>query len=101
MRISDGVQTCALPILVSNVEKDGPADKAGIRSGDVIIKFDGKEIKHMSDLPRIVGATKPDSRVDMEVWRKGKAVKLHVKVGEMPGAEIGRASCRDSVCPSV
>ncbi|AEC20226.1 serine protease [Pusillimonas sp. T7-7] len=73
--------------MVSNVEKDGPADKAGIRSGDVIIKFDGKEIKHMSDLPRIVGATKPDSRVDMEVWRKGKAVKLHVKVGEMPGAD--------------
>ncbi|NYT85539.1 Do family serine endopeptidase [Pollutimonas harenae] len=73
--------------MVSNVEKDGPADKAGIRSGDVIITFDGKDIKHMTDLPRIVGATKPDSRVDMEVWRKGKAVKLRVKVGEMPGAE--------------
>src|SRR5690606_32303037 len=39
------------------------------------------------DLPRIVGATKPDSRVDMEVWRKGKSVKLRVKVGEMPSAD--------------
>ena len=73
--------------MVSNVEKDGPADKAGIRSGDVITKFDGKEIDHMTDLPRIVGATKPDSRVDMEVWRKGKSVKLRVKVDEMPSAD--------------
>lgn len=73
--------------MVSNVEQGGPAAEAGIRSGDVIIKFDGKEIKHMTDLPRIVGATKPDSRVDMEVWRKGKAITLDVKVGEMPSAD--------------
>src|SRR5690606_39505246 len=69
-----GVQTCALPIF-SNVEQEGPAAEAGIRSGDVIIKFDGKDIKHMTDLPRIVGATKPGTRVDMDVWRKGKAVR--------------------------
>ncbi len=73
--------------MVSNVEQGGPAAEAGIRSGDVIIKFDGKDIKHMSDLPRIVGATKPDSRVDLEVWRKGKAVELRVKVGEMPSPD--------------
>src|SRR5690606_5001141 len=42
--------------MVSNVEEGGPADDAGIRSGDVIIKFDGKDISHMTDLPRIVGA---------------------------------------------
>src|SRR5690606_26248381 len=81
-----GVQTCALPIF-SNVEQEGPAAEAGIRSGDVIIKFDGKDIKHMTDLPRIVGATKPGTRVDMDVWRKGKAVTLKVKVGEMPAAD--------------
>lgn len=73
--------------MVSNVEQGGPADNAGVRSGDVIIKFDGKTIKHMTDLPRIVGATKPGKQVPMEVWRKGKAVTLQVKVGDMPSAE--------------
>lgn len=73
--------------MVSNVEKDGPADAAGIRSGDVITSFDGKRISHMTDLPRIVGATKPGNQVPMEVWRKGKTVTLQVKVGEMAAAE--------------
>lgn len=73
--------------MVSNVEQGGPADEAGVRSGDVIIKFDGKAITHMTDLPRIVGATKPGTRVPMEVWRKGKAVTVQVKVGDMPSAE--------------
>lgn len=73
--------------MVSNVEQGGPADDAGIRSGDVITKFDDKAIKHMTDLPRIVGATPPGKRVAMEVWRKGKTVTLQVKVGEMPASE--------------
>ncbi|MFT0547635.1 DegQ family serine endoprotease [Allopusillimonas ginsengisoli] len=73
--------------MVSNVEKDGPAAKAGIRAGDVITHFDGKKIEHMTDLPRIVGGTKPGNRVDMQVWRKGKQQKLSVTVGEMPSAD--------------
>lgn len=73
--------------LVSNVEPDGPAADAGVRAGDVIVSFDDKEIKHMADLPRLVGGTKPGTKATMEVWRKGKAVKLKVKVGEMPAAE--------------
>jgi serine protease Do len=72
--------------MVSNVESGGPAAKAGVRPGDVIIKFDGNEIDHMTDLPRLVGATKPDSTVPMEIWRKGKKETLRVKVGEMPAA---------------
>jgi len=78
--------------MVSNVEEGGPADDAGIRSGDVIIKFDGKDISHMTDLPRIVGATKPGGKVDMQVWRKGKAVTLKVTVGEMPSPDSETAS---------
>lgn len=73
--------------LVSNVEPDGPAVDAGVRAGDVIISFDDKEIKHMADLPRLVGSTKPGTKTTMEVWRKGKTVKLKVKVGEMAAAE--------------
>jgi serine protease Do len=76
-----------LGAMVSKVEQGGPAESAGIRSGDVITKFDGKAIKHMTDLPRIVGSTKPGNRVPMEVWRKGKSVTLQVKVAEMPAAD--------------
>ncbi|WP_397474345.1 DegQ family serine endoprotease [Pusillimonas sp.] len=72
--------------MVSNVDPDGPAADAGVRSGDVITKFDGKDIKHWTDLPRIVGETKPDTRTNLEVWRKGKSQTLKVKVGEMPSA---------------
>ncbi|NYT68076.1 DegQ family serine endoprotease [Pusillimonas noertemannii] len=72
--------------MVSSVEPGGPAADAGVRSGDVITKFDDKEIKHWTDLPRIVGATKPGNRSEIEVWRKGKSHSLKVKVGEMPSS---------------
>jgi len=72
--------------LVSMVEQNGPAAKAGVQSGDVITHFDGKPINQMSDLPRLVGATKPGTRTTLEVWRKGKSVKLNVTVDEMPTA---------------
>lgn len=73
--------------LVSAVEPDGPAADAGVISGDVILNFDGNDIKHMTDLPRLVGATKPGTKTNMEVWRKGKTVKLSVTVDEMPAPE--------------
>ena len=58
--------------LVSSVEADGPADKAGVQPGDVILKFNGETIKRWSDLPRIVGETKPGTSADLEVWRKAR-----------------------------
>lgn len=70
--------------MVSSVERGSPADHAGVKPGDVITRFGGKDIAHWTDLPRIVGATKPGTNVAMEVWRKGKNVGLNVKVGEMP-----------------
>src|SRR5690625_4859782 len=69
--------------LVSHVEEDVPAAKAGVRSGDVILDFDGKEVKQMSDLPRIVGATQPGTKAKMKVWRKGKSETLTVTVAEL------------------
>jgi len=51
------------------VEKGGPADKAGIEAGDVILRFDGKAVNASEDLPRIVGATRPGSRVTLQIWR--------------------------------
>lgn len=73
--------------LVSHVEEEGPAAKAGVRSGDVILSFDDKEVKQMSDLPRIVGATQPDTKSKLEVWRKGKRHKLDIVVAELETAE--------------
>src|SRR5690625_4755078 len=69
--------------LVSKVESKGPAADAGVRSGDVILEFDGNAIKRMTDLPRIVGGTAPGTRSTMKVWRKGKVQTLKVKVGEI------------------
>lgn len=70
--------------LVSNVEKNGPADKAGIQASDVILKFDGKPVNDATDLPRIVAAVKPGTRVPVELWRKGRSVPVTVEVAEMP-----------------
>lgn len=70
--------------LVVSVEKAGPADVAGIKVRDVILKFGDKDIVASSDLPRIVGNTKPGSKVSIQVWSNGSTKKLTVQVGEMP-----------------
>ena len=69
--------------LISNVEKNGPADKAGIEASDVILKFDGRPVDRSSDLPRIVAATKPGSKVVVELWRKGTTKHVTVEIAEM------------------
>ncbi len=74
--------------LIANVEKNGPADKGGLEAGDVITKFNGSSIETSSDLPRVVGATKPGEMVAVEVLRKGKSKRLNLSVGEMPSEGI-------------
>ncbi|MDW5535670.1 MULTISPECIES: DegQ family serine endoprotease [Azospirillum] len=73
--------------LVASVTPDGPAAKGGIQAGDVVTKFDGKEIDEMRRLPRVVAETSIDKAVPVEVWRKGKAQTVQVKVGELEAAE--------------
>jgi serine protease Do len=70
--------------LISSVEKNAPADKAGIETSDVILKFDGKPVESSYDLPRIVAATKPGSKVVVELWRKGETKLVSIVVAEMP-----------------
>lgn len=74
--------------LIAGVEKEGPADKGGLEAGDVITKFDGKTIETSSDLPRVVGSTKPNKLVAVEILRKGKIKKLDFRLGEMPTKDI-------------
>ena len=70
--------------LVASIEKGAAADKAGIEPGDIILKFDGKLIAESGDLPRVVGSTKPGSKVAVQVWRKGATRELSATVSEMP-----------------
>lgn len=73
--------------LVASVQKGGPADKAGIQARDVILKFDGKTVNSSGDLPRIVGSTKPGTKVQMQVWRNGSTKELTITVDELPEDE--------------
>lgn len=77
--------------LVASVEKGSPAERAGVETGDVILKFDGKTVNQSSDLPRIVGATRPGNRSQVQVWRKGMTKDLVLTVGEMPDDKAGLA----------
>ncbi|MFK7901473.1 MAG: Do family serine endopeptidase, partial [Nitratireductor sp.] len=69
--------------LVGDVFKGGPAAAGGIVSGDVVLKFDGKEVAEMRDLPRIVADTSVDEEVDVVVFRAGKEQTIQIKVGRL------------------
>ena len=74
--------------LVNGVEKGGPAEKAGVETGDIILKFDGKQVNNSADLPRIVGSTKPGSKASLQLWRKGQTKDVTVTVGEIPDERV-------------
>jgi len=69
--------------LVADVVSGGPAEKAGIKRGDVIVSFDGKDIEEMNDLPYIVASTPVGKKVTVEVVRKGQEKTFQVEVGEL------------------
>lgn len=69
--------------LVTGVEVGAPAEKAGIEAGDVILKFDGKVIEKSADLPRIVGATKPGTKANISLFRRGAVKELSVSIAEI------------------
>ena len=73
--------------LVGNVVKDGPAAKAKLQSGDVILKVGDTEVKDQRSLPRVVGNMAVGSSVPVTVWRKGKVFTVPVQVGEYEEAE--------------
>jgi serine protease Do len=73
--------------LVAGIDDKGPAKPAGIEPGDVIVTFDGKEIKEMRDLPRIVADTPVGRTVDVIIIRKGKEVTKSVTLGRLEEAE--------------
>jgi serine protease Do len=69
--------------LVNRIEPGAPADKAGLEAGDVITKFDGKPIEKSADLPRLVGNTKPGTKSNLSVYRRGAYKDLSIVVAEL------------------
>jgi len=76
--------------LVADVTDGGPADKAGVRRGDIIIELNGNKIDKMPDLPKLVASYAPGTKTKMKVLRDGKEKVLNIKLGELPeqGAQI-------------
>ena len=68
---------------VAMVEPDGPAAKAGLRVGDIILKFNGTNVEKSSDLPRLVGGTAVGTRANVTVWRRGAQIELPVTIVEL------------------
>ena len=82
--------------LVTGVESGSPADKAGIEAGDIIIRFDGKSIDKLADLPRMVGNTKPGTKSTVTVFRRGQSKDLSIVIAEVePDKTAVKASDRE------
>jgi serine protease Do len=71
-------------VVVAGVDADGPAAKAGLVPGDVILKFNDKVISSAEELPRLVAATKPGAKATIEIWRKGARREIALQIGEFP-----------------
>jgi len=90
---SFGMKT-ATGALVSSVEKASPAEAAGLKAGDVVLKLDGKAIDRSGELARRIAETKPGTKAMLEVWRDGAAKELAVTVGEAKDAQVADAGPR-------
>ncbi len=73
--------------LVADLTETGPAEKAGMKPGDVIVKFDDQAVNKLSDLPRIVARAPVGKRVDVVVIRKGKRITIGVTLGRLEDGE--------------
>jgi len=85
--------------LVADVSPNSPAARAGLKQGDVIVKFNGREIDKLHDLPRLVAETPINSKADLTVWRSGHDEQLQVNVGQMPNDKQEVASDDQSQQP--
>ncbi|KLU28013.1 serine peptidase [Caballeronia mineralivorans PML1(12)] len=85
--------------LVSSVEAGGPADKAGIQPGDIILKYNGHDVSTATDLPRMVGDTKPGTKATITVWRKGESRDLPITIAEMQPDKVAKAEAKKTTPP--
>jgi serine protease Do len=87
--------------LVTDILKDTPAEKAGVKRGDVIIEFNGKSVEDSTDLRNQVASTLPDTAVKIKVIREGEFVVLDAIIGEQPSKMAGVRSTYENVLAGV
>ena len=73
--------------LVASVGKNSPADKAGIKAGDIILEFDGKKIDTMRTLPKVVASTEVGKSVQLKIWRDKKSITKRLVLGRLESSE--------------
>ena len=79
--------------LVSSVEPDGPADRAGLKPGDVILKANGTSIVDSGDLSVLIGMAKPGDKLGLDVWRRGESRSVVARLGAAATELAGRQGC--------
>ena len=87
--------------LVSSVEPGGPADKAGVQPGDIILKFNGLPVEADTDLPRMVGDTKPGTKATVTIWRKGQSRDLPITVAQTQTEKTAKADAQQAPAPKA
>ncbi|MBE2258596.1 MAG: DegQ family serine endoprotease [Rhodobacteraceae bacterium] len=97
---SFGLKT-ATGALISSVEKGSPAATAGLEPGDVILKLNDREITRSSELPPLVAAIKPGTRISVQIWRKGATREIALAVGEIPTAAVAANGAGESDNPRL
>ncbi len=85
--------------LVTGVERDQPADKAGVEAGDIILRVDGKVVERSADLPRLIGGLKPGSKAVLQVFRRGATRDLSVNIGEFEAERPARRAAAEPNAP--
>lgn len=78
--------------LVASLDDDGPAAKAGLMEGDIILGYNGKPVTRSNELPPLVAATAPGNRIDLDIWRKGAPRHLALTVGELTDSSATAAA---------
>ena len=86
--------------LVNSVEPNGPAAKAGVLSGDIILKVEGRDVHSSNDLPRMITAIRPGTKVNLTIWRKGSAKEIPIVIAEMKEDAASAATPRRGANPA-
>lgn len=87
-------------VLIASVEPGGPAEKAGLQRGDVILKYDGKVVDSAIELPRLVASSKPGTDASLDVWRQGASRSVKVTLGAFPPDTAARKSAAAAPSPN-
>ena len=88
-------------VVISESTKGGPAEKAGLKRGDVVLEFNGKKVSDTVSLRNMVVETKPGSRAVITIVREGKQKQVTVELGELPVEEVARAETREKAVSEI